>query len=317
MKTQGIFFQGKGEIGLREVDLRDPEYDQIQARLLVSGICSGEVWYHANHTFTEPSLTGHEGIGVVTKVGRDVHQFKEGDLISTPIYRWLVDSNLPAEKCIKLSGTPDDMDSYIIEPVYCAVNCLHYAAPYPGDRVIIFGAGYMGLLIIQLLARSSLAELVVVDIKEENLQLAREFGATTTINLSDPLSGYILNEMTKDRFDISIECAGVSQSLDWCSKLTAPGGKLVIFAIHHAQRLIDMRHWQSAGLTVINVTPTTGIDTNMLKPFIRAERLMHLGHVRQDNMVRHKYNYKDIKKAMDESAARPEGFIKSMIRFDD
>lgn len=316
MKTQGIFFQGKGDIGLRDVDLRDPEYDEIQARLLVSGICTGEIWYHANHTFDQPVLTGHEGIGIVTKVGREVSGFREGDLISTPIYRWLLDANLRADKCIKLSGTPADMDSYIIEPVYCAVNCLHYTAPYPGDRIIVFGAGYMGLLIIQLLARYPLCELVAVDLKEKNLQLARQFGATTTINLKDPLSGEILKAMPAKPYDIAVECSGAGQALDWCTRLAGPGGKLVIFANHHADRLVDARKWHASGLTILSITPTMAINDNLLKPFTRAENLMFQGKISQENLVNFKYNYRDIKRAMDESAAKPDGFIKSMIRFD-
>lgn len=52
----------------------------------------------------------------------------------------------------------------------------------PGDRVLVLGAGYMGLLNVIGLAHSPVSELVVTDIKEKNLELARSFGATHIIN---------------------------------------------------------------------------------------------------------------------------------------
>ena len=176
MKSYAVYFVAVGQAELHEIDVEDPQPDEVQVRCVVNGICMGEVskfkgldpdWY------SFPLIVGHEGIGVVTKVGREVENLAEGDyVVCGP---WVADRNYRAAPLIKFTAPPDDPALFIAEPPSCVAGALYTYDITPGDRVLLLGAGYMGLLNVQGLAHYPLQELVVTDLKLENLELARSF----------------------------------------------------------------------------------------------------------------------------------------------
>ena len=83
---------------------------------------------------------------------------------------------------------PDDLpfEYGIGEPLGAVVNGIRQAAPRAGDSVAVVGAGFMGTLLIQALSRMNLSSLVAVDVRDDRLRLAKEYGATATLNPSNP-----------------------------------------------------------------------------------------------------------------------------------
>jgi len=149
----------------------DPGPNQIQARTVANGICMFEVSVYSGKEPMYPRNVGHEGVGVVTKVGRDVKHIREGDWVAT--FNWSTAVNMDAAGAAVFSRRPADPALFIAEPPSCVVTALYSYDLTPGDRVLVLGAGYMGLLNVQGLAHCPLAELVVTDIKESNLALAQ------------------------------------------------------------------------------------------------------------------------------------------------
>lgn len=312
MKTRAIYFTDVKKLEIREIELPDPSSNQVQVKTIYNGICMFEVWKYISGDFDRNEIPGHEGVGIVTKVGKDVTWIKEGDYVSTK--QWSEYSNIDATIGIKLTCDSSNARIHLVEPLSCAVNAYAHTPLYPGNKVVVFGAGYMGLLLIQLLGNSPLSSVVVVDAKAKNLELAKSYGATEVINITEPGANERL-EGLKDQFDIAYEASGAKSALEWCTKLHKYGGSIGLYAWHHDPRTVDTSLWHYKGTKIFNVSPPITTNERLLRSFEAADLLMSSGKVNQEKLITHRYKFDDIERAMTESVARGDGFIKSLIEF--
>ena len=312
MKAQAIYFPEARVAEVREVEVPDPADNEIQIATVANGICMFEV---SIFTGTEPSYLGnqqgHEGVGVVTKVGKDVKTFKEGDYAACS--RWATVQNHDTGVA-KLAGRPADPSIFLIEPVACIVIALRSYDITPGDRVLVQGAGFMGLLNVQGLAKCPLRDLVVADVKQANLDLARAYGATETINSATEEGRARLTELEAQPFDLVVECAGVAATIEGAGKLTRRGGRLAIFAWHHAPRTLDLGFGHMRGLKVLNCAPGIGADYKF-DNMQRAVWLLERGVFDLSRLVTHRHHFSDAQAAMDIAVARTGDYIKGVLEF--
>jgi len=315
MKAQSVYFVRRGKAELREVEVPDPSPDEVQVRCLANGICMGEV---ATFTGLEPrefpTAVGHEGIGVVTKVGSNVRSLQEGDYVDCR--SWTSIQNLAASSVARFFAPPSDPACYIVEPPACVVIALKTYEISPGDRALVLGAGYMGLLNVQALAHCPLAELVVTDIKPRNLELARQFGATEAIRAGTPEGRARLGELKERPFDLVVEAAGVPETVDVAGSLTRMGGRLAIFAWHHERRRLDLGLWHMRGLRVLNSAPMISGVGHTPDSMGRAIRLLERGIFDQSELITHRHPAADVQEAMELAAERPEEYIKGVLLFE-
>jgi threonine dehydrogenase-like Zn-dependent dehydrogenase len=313
MKAYQILFTAVGEARVRTVTVRDPGPGEVQVRTLSNGIC---MWEVSLFTGAEPTAfpreVGHEGIGVVEKVGKGIGHLKEGDVVTCG--QWQTIQNVPAWSAHRISALPPDPGSFLVEPAQCVVTAVRSYDIVPGDRVLVLGAGYMGLLNVQLLARCALSELVVVDIKSHNLRLARRFGATETIHAASARGLARLESLKQTPFDLVVEAAGTASTLSQATELVRTGGKLGIFAWHHQPRPVDLGTWHMRGLRVMNCAPGIGRDRNE-ETWERAIRLMERGTFRMAPLITHRHPMDDVQAAMELAAARPADYIKGVLTF--
>jgi len=313
MKAQSVYFLGPGKTEVREVDIPNPGPDQVQVRCVANGICMFEVsLFTGAEPATFPRVVGHEGIGVVTKAGTNVHHLQEGDVVDCG--NWSVLQNMDARRAHKFTAPPTDPALALSEPVGCVVNALYAYDITPGDRVLLLGAGFMGLLNLQGLAHYPLSELVVTDIKQSNVQLAREFGATDAIQSGTSEGDARLEELTASPFDLVVETSGAERAIQMAGTFTRPGGRLAIFSWHHAPRLLDIGLWHTRGLKVLNTAPGIGADRN-IDNRTRAIRLLERGVFDLHKLVTHRHSVLDVQEAMELAAQRPEGYIKGVLLF--
>jgi threonine dehydrogenase-like Zn-dependent dehydrogenase len=313
LQSKAIYWIGNRKAEIREIEVSEPKYNEVQAKTIMNGICMGDVWRFTAKDNTEPELVGHEGMGIVTEVGEGVKHLKKGDYITTQ--SWSQYSNQLADDAVLLSCTAEDYADFLIEPVSCAVNAAAYLNIYPGDRAIQFGSGYMGLLLAQLLCKSPLSEYIVIDMKESNLALAARFGATETVHIGTEKGQKRMRELEQEQFDIVYEASGAKDALEKATRMTRSGGKLGIYAWHHHPRLIDTSEWHMKGLQVLNVTPFITLDDKPNRSFAAADRLIKAGIVSQRELITHTYSFEDVARAMEETVQREEGFIKSILTF--
>jgi threonine dehydrogenase-like Zn-dependent dehydrogenase len=313
MKVKAVYITAPHELEFREVEVSDPGPGEVQVRCVANGICMAEVSTYSGAETHYPGQAGHEGVGVVTRLGAGVTRLQEGDWVATG--HWMSTENHGAERLAKLSGPPADPGIFLIEPCACVVTALYSYDLTAGDRVLVLGAGFMGLLNVQALAHSPLAELVVTDVKAENLALAREYGATEVVNTSTPEGAARLEELAENPYDLVVEAAGVESTIQQAGKLTRGGGRLSIFAWHHKPRTVDMGLWHMRGLKVLNSAPGIGRDHN-INNMQRAVWLLERGVFDLSKMVTHRHAFADVKEAMEIAVQRPAEYIKGALIFE-
>ena len=313
MKAFEIVFTGERQTQIRPIAVEDPGHGEVQVRTLANGICMFEVSLFTGAEPTQfPREVGHEGIGVVEKVGKGVTRLKEGDVVTCG--KWRSVQNAPAFSAHRIPRLPADPGTFLVEPANCVVIAVRSYDLVPGDRVLVLGAGYMGLLNVQLLGRCPLAELIVADVKPRNLQLAREFGATEVVDAGSQAGQARLKALQEEPLDLVVEAAGAAATLSQATELVRPGGKLGIFAWHHQPRPVDLGVWHMRGIRVMNCAPSIGRDRNE-ETWERAIRLITRGTFDMAPLVTHRHAADDVQAAMELAAERPSDYIKGVLTF--
>ncbi len=325
MKTRAVYFLKAGKTEVRECDVADPSAGEVQVRSLANGICMGEVvQFTGVLALPMPRVPGHEGIGVVRRLGPGVEGVREGDVVTLwndprleadDGFPWQLDVNLPAGRVVKFSRMPDDPAVMLGEPAACVATALYSYHITPGDRVLLMGAGYMGLLNVQGLAHYPLSELVVTDVRRLNLDLAEAFGATEVVHAGTPAGKARLADLKARPFDLVIDAAGVPEVLQAAAGLVRPGGRVGMFAWHHGAVALDMDTLHMKGVTMLNSSPWMGADHN-INMMERGVRLLERGVLDMRKLITHRHPVADVQAAMRLAADRPEGYIKGVLVFD-
>jgi alcohol dehydrogenase, propanol-preferring len=203
---------------LEDRPIPPPEPDQVVVRIEASGLCHTDI--HAAHGDwpvrpTLPFVPGHEGIGIVTAIGRGVSRVKEGDRVALP---WLGYACGECEYCTtgwetlcesqrntgySIDGgfaeyatahashvgmVPQGIDPREAAPLTCAGVTTYKSVKLSGarssDLVAVFGVGGLGHMAIQY-AKIAGSAVVAVDLLDDKLQMARELGAEHTVNAAE------------------------------------------------------------------------------------------------------------------------------------
>jgi threonine dehydrogenase-like Zn-dependent dehydrogenase len=287
MKTEAIFFVGPRKTEIREVEVSDPQPQQVQVLCKATGICAAEI-----SRFTEtdklafPFAPGREGVGQVIRVGSDVKDIQPGQYVTC--HRWQKIQNLDASLVQKIPGEPEDATLWLVEPVARAIASVQFANVQPGDRVAVIGAGFMGLVVTQLVGRYPVYELVVVDAKAKNLSLAAEFGATETVNTAGKDGEARLEALKKEPFDLIIAATCPQPLLDLGRQLCRRGGRYVI---------------------------GVGDEAGSKSQSERAVRSMWRGLVDLKPLVTHRHKFAEVQAAMEAGAQGGESYIRGALTF--
>jgi L-iditol 2-dehydrogenase len=300
--------------------LGDPEEDEIQVEAVVGAVCTHEVSIF-NGELTVPRfpwLAGHEAVHRVIKAGKGVKDFKEGDMVSCCWYhgQWSRQISGPAASAYHLPDNLGDPALWIVEPVASIVNAVGYFDIKPGDRVLLIGAGFMGLLMIQLLSHYPLSELVITEVKKYNKDIALKCGAMQVIDVSTPEGSGKLEKLGEKPFNIVVDCSGSQAGLDTAVKLTCDAGTICLFGWHRKPRMIDLSIGHLRGQRILNTSPGIDFGKRYERHWPTTIKLIERGIFNLKPLITHKYDAGEIEKAMKESTVRPEGFIKSVILFE-
>ncbi|MEX0628547.1 MAG: L-idonate 5-dehydrogenase, partial [Cucumibacter sp.] len=248
---KAIVIHGARDLRIEERKTHAPGPGEVAVRVARGGICGTDLHYYQNGGFgtvklREPMILGHEVSGYVEALGDEVAGLALGDLVAVSPSRpdWhdpYAREGMPQhsagmrfygsamkfphvqgafrqlllvrlEQCVKADGlTP--AEAAMAEPLSVVLHALKQMGDINGGRVLVTGCGPIGALAVLALRRAGAAEIVVTDVMEGALKLARSCGADCAVNVAtdpDALAPFAAN---KGYFHAAVECAGAAPAL--------------------------------------------------------------------------------------------------------
>lgn len=320
MKATGLFYSGQEKVALLEYEIGDPDEFEVQIEVKASALCA---WDQAMYkgmvprNLTYPFLHGHEGVGVVRKIGRRVTGLSEGDLVSamgndSRLFGQI--ANVPSNCVAKLQPGISDYEYWIAEPVSCVMNGLEWCKLVPGDRVAVVGIGFMGLLFVQGLAHTLAQEVIAVDIEPVRLGLASQFGADQTINLATDEGKQAVEALKSNKVDVFVDVAGAQSAFDLNYDILRRAGRLNMFAWHKGgDRRVDLGAWHGMAIEFISSSPGSAKDFASI--FARTVPMMEKGVFDLRSLVTHVMPPERAQELFEIAAHQSDGYIKGVIRW--
>ncbi len=262
--TKAARLNGPYDIELIERELECGEDDIIVKNHLI-GICGSDKSFYRGFMppktaeFRQdpkfPFLLGHESGGTVVAVGSKITNYKVGDKVMA--FGW---NNNYAQyfksKEFQLQPVPYDLDMDIAslgEPVACAMYSGMNSGVQLGDTVVVMGAGFAGQIIAQCAKLKGAYRVIVVDVLDGKLDLAKSLGADIVINSTkvDPVE-YIKELTDGVGADVVVEAAGTEESFNMASEIIKHNGKFVFYSWVTKPVTLNISRWHDDGLEFIN-----------------------------------------------------------------
>jgi threonine dehydrogenase-like Zn-dependent dehydrogenase len=185
------------------------------------------------------------------------------------------------------------------EALGCAMNVFRRSGVREGDTVAVVGAGFLGLLLVQLCVAEG-AEVLAFSRRRSALDLARSFGAKPR------------DDVPGESCDVVLEAAGHQETLDRASALVRTGGRLVIAGFHQdGPRTIDLQSWNWRGLDVVNAHERS--EEKALDGIRAAVDAVVTGRLRPEALYTHTFGLASLGDAFETADCRPDGFVKALV----
>jgi 2-desacetyl-2-hydroxyethyl bacteriochlorophyllide A dehydrogenase len=256
---QAVVFPAPQKLSIEEVADPHPAPDEIVVEVAEAGICGTDLHIYRNeYQSAFPVIGGHEFAGRIIELGKDVRGFQIGDRVSVDPnlncgechFCKLLQTNhclnwqavgvtrpgafaefvaVPARACYAIPDGMSDAQASCIEPVSCVVYALNRMRIHPGDDALIFGAGPMGLLLVQALRHGGAARIVAVEKEPARRTLAEKMGALALA--SDPIPADRLRELAPYGFPVVIDATGAPAVIAQALRYLAPRGQYLQFGV--------------------------------------------------------------------------------------
>lgn len=317
MKFKQALLAEPGRFIFQEVD-KEPGENEILIKIASCGLCNWELNHWKGYIVKPvgyPFPLGHEYAGTVAQVGSNVKNFQVGDKVSglgcgSAFAEYAV---VNASKCVKLSPEVD-AKYFLGEPLKCIITVLEAAAPKAGDYGVIIGCGPMGQWCVQGLSGNLLAGLIVVDIDDAKLEMARKYGATHTINSRTENVVQRVKEITGGHMaDFVIEGTGRHSLLNTAMDYLKKGrGRLIVMSAYE-EMSPDFDFRKAVALSVDIHVAHPGHSLNEADDMRRACDLICKGIFRNKDLVTHEYKLSEIQTAFAQLEHKPAGFMKGIV----
>nr|WP_242497572.1 NAD(P)-dependent alcohol dehydrogenase [Microbacterium protaetiae] len=322
------------EVRLEERTVPKPAPDEVLVRVTAVGVCGSDVHFYregrlGDWVLDEPLILGHESGGEIVAVGAAVAPERLGERVSiepqhpSPSSAETLrgDYNLdPHMKFYAVPGTdgafceyvtiqshfahhvPDSVSdgaAALLEPLSVAIAAGRKAELRPGSRVLITGAGPVGLAIAQVARASGATDVLITDISAERRAAALRFGATTAL---DPVAD--ATAVAASHVDAFIDASGAGAAVRAGLEALRPAGRAVLVGMGLAELPFPVTHIQNNELIV------TGVF-RYANTWPAAVAMAASGHVDLDAMITGTFPLSETEAAL-ESTTTP-GTIKSVV----
>ena len=261
-----------GEISFREIPVPVAGPEQILVRTKRIGICRSDTHvYHGKHPYTSyPVTQGHEISGEIAAVGSAVTGFSVGQRVT-------IEPQVACGTCyncrhgryniceqLKVMGfqttgaaseyfsidqkrvdlLPDNVDDdqgAMVEPAAVAVHAVRRSGPLKGQKVVVLGAGPIGNLVAQAAKAVGAAQVMITDVSDFRLAIAKDCGTEFTVNTGTVDLGAAIEEhFGADRADVIYDCAGNDITMGQAIRFARKGSTIILVAVYAGTAHVDL-----------------------------------------------------------------------------
>jgi 2-desacetyl-2-hydroxyethyl bacteriochlorophyllide A dehydrogenase len=298
-------------------------------QVMASGICGTDLHiYRGEYMGRYPVIPGHEFSGVVAAVGSQITRFKVGDRVA-------VEPNIACDNCVNCLNNrqnfclnwqavgvtlPGGMEEYVIvpekavfnigdlpfevgafmEPLSCVVHGVQRAQIRLADHVAIFGAGPIGILMLQMARIQGAAHITVLEINSGRADLASEMGADRVVSSFE--------QLLTDTYDIVIDATGAIPVMNRSIDYVRMGGTVLLFGVPPSGRNLEMEGFKvfRKGLTVLS-------SFTSVRNSFQAVDLLQSGQIRVEPLISHRLPLQDMPHALELIESRDPAVKKVIV----
>ncbi|KTC93156.1 MULTISPECIES: zinc-dependent alcohol dehydrogenase family protein [Legionella] len=327
---KAVIYQGPGKKALEQRPkpiIKNPSDAVI--KLKKTTICGTDLHILKGDvtTCTPGRILGHEGVGIVESIGSGVTEFCPGDKVIISCITscgkceacrkgmyshcikggWILGNTIDGTQAeyvlipqadTSLYKIPEGVDEEVLvllsDILPTAFECgVLNGKVQPGSTIAIVGAGPIGLATLVTAQFYSPAEIIIIDVDDNRLSIAKHLGATQIINNNDGKAATKVMEITNNRgVDTAIEAVGIPATFVLCEDLVAAGGIIANIGVHGTKADLHLeRLWSQ------NISITTRLVDTVSTPMLLKTLCAHKMDPQQ--LISHRFNFENILEAYD------------------
>ncbi len=333
---------GPGAIRYIEIPVPEVGSGQVLIRVKRIGICGSDIHvYHGKHPYVlYPVSQGHEVSGEVAAVGEGVSGLSIGDKVTIEPQNFCgrcypcthgkynlceelkvmgfqttgAGSEYFLAEASKVVPLPDGMsldEGAMIEPLAVTVHACRRSGDVAGKSVIVLGAGPIGILLCQTLKAYGAARVMVTDVSDYRLELAKQCGADFVCNtMSADFGKAVIEYMGPDKADIIYDCAGNDITMDQAIQNARKGSVIMLIAVFAGMATVDLAKLNDSEIDLM---------TSMMyrhEDYVDAIRIVGDGLVDLKPLISKHFAFADFVKAYEYIDQNREQTMKVLIDID-
>lgn len=272
---RAVIWQGPRKMTISDTKVPQPGAKEVLVKIHSVGICGSEIsgFLGENSLRVPPLIMGHEFSGTVAGAGHEAVRFQEGEgVVVNPLVtcgrcyfcqhelenlcvaRKIVGVHMPGAfaqyvvvpecNCLPIAADPASLLlNSLAEPMACGVRAVKVGGVRPGSRVLVMGAGTIGLLSMVAAQKAGGILVLVSEVHPGRLAVAQAWGAKCTCNPAEEDVVKLARQLTSGLgVDIVVDAVGSTDSRQVAIQAVRSGGKVVWIGLHHADTMVPANH---------------------------------------------------------------------------
>lgn len=344
MSNRAAYMTGLNKMEIREIGMPVPKDKEVVVKVEYVGICGSDVHYLEHGKIGDfivngDFILGHECAGTVTEIGASVENIKVGDrvalepgitcgqcefckagkynlcpdveFLATPPYHGSLMNYIafPENMAFKLPDNVSTKEGALVEPLAVGLHAAAQGGVKLGDKVVILGAGCIGLVTLLACKAYGATDVIVVDVIEKRLEVAKKLGASHVINAKNEKTIEKIMELTGGKgADKVIETAGSEITIKQTPYAAKRGGTIVLVGLAPKDIIeFDFMQVMTKEIEIKSVFRYRNIYPSAIGAIAD-------GKIDVKGIVTHEFDFEDSKKAFDFVIENKNDVVKAVIK---
>jgi L-iditol 2-dehydrogenase len=344
MENRAVYMTGINKMEIREMEVPVPKEKEVLVKLEYVGICGSDVHYLEHGKIGDfivngDFILGHECAGTIVAIGSGVKSLKVGDkvalepgrtcgqcefcksgrynlcpdveFLATPPYHGCLMNYIayPENMAFKLPDNVSTKEGALVEPLAVGLHAAAQGNVKLGDKVVILGAGCIGLVTLLACKAFGATDVIVVDVIEKRLECAKKLGASYVINAKNENVLEKIAELTGGKgVDKVIETAGSEFTIKQTAYMVKRGGTIILVGLASK----DIVEFDFMQIMTKEIEIKSVFRYRNLYP--AAIGAIADGKIDVKGIITHEFDFEDSKKAFDFVIENKNDVVKAVIK---